>query len=185
MQISEDPREVNKRIPHNKGKKWKSFLNTHFKVPKIKPILATLLQNTNNNNNHRLFWPSYMLVTVQGSGDITIYNPHDSLINWVLLSPFTYEDSKSWGAKLLTQNHPTWSGREKKKNRSLTSNRYSVTLPSVASVDHLSSALFLLYSGSFSTCGFRRPIVWKPCSTWYFLLLLLLIKMYFPKYRKG
>lgn len=110
-----------------------SSLNIHFKVTKLKTIFATLAQHTHNNNNRHLFWPS-MLVTVQDNGGITIFNPHDSLINWMILSPFTYEDNKSWGAKLLTLDHPTISGREKNRNRSLTSNRYSVTLPSNTSL---------------------------------------------------
>lgn len=54
-----------------------------------------------------------MLDTVQGNGDNTIFNPYNILINWIIVSPFTYEENKSQGAELFTQDHPTRSGREK------------------------------------------------------------------------
>lgn len=92
------------------------FWDICSKVTKLKTIFDTLAQNIHKNNHH-LFWTPNMLDAVQGNDDIMIFSPHNNLINWALLSPFTNEESKSWGAKLPAQDHPTKSGREGNENQ--------------------------------------------------------------------
>lgn len=59
-----------------------TFLNIHCKVTKPKTIFTSLVQNIHNDNHH--WFGSSVLDTVQGNGGITVFNPHNSLLNWML-----------------------------------------------------------------------------------------------------
>ena len=46
-----------------------------------------------------------MLDKVQGSDDVITFNLHSNHISLILLSLFSDEENKSWGAELLDQDH--------------------------------------------------------------------------------
>lgn len=107
-----------------------------------------------------------------------------TIINWVLLLPFSYDENTYWGAKLLVQDHQTVRGRERNENR--ITNIQQIQWPCCMLLLLVSSPLWFFFSAlaHLPVVG-PKSRVWKTYPAWYFLPISITYKIYFLKYTEG